>query len=175
MGYYPASFSLQPAEADNSSTSTATTASTVAAETILSSTIPTPTPTGWALPFYPSADVVQPNLATNGTVYGGGFVTGYFLNDTSTAVISIPSFKEYGDAIGTFSNSVGEFLQRSRAAGLSRVVVDLQQNSGGDTFLAIDTFQQVQLQHFLIFYHMLTTTLVLSTGNPFRWKPFTGP
>jgi hypothetical protein len=101
---------------------------------------PTRTPTGWAdVPAYPSfPDVVQPDLATD----GGGFITGYFLNDTSVAVLSIPSFEEYGDAIGTFSQTIAYFIANATNAGLKKVVIDLQQNFGGDEFLAIDAFKQ---------------------------------
>jgi Peptidase family S41 len=67
---------------------------------------------------------------------------GYFLNTTSISVLSIPSFDEYGDAINTFQSTITEFLTRSRAAGLQKVVIDLQQNVGGQSLLAIDTFKQ---------------------------------
>jgi hypothetical protein len=68
--------------------------------------------------------------------------SGYFLNSTSVSVLSIPSFDEYGDAVGTFQDTIGEFITRSKAAGLQKVVIDLQQNTGGQTLLAIDTFKQ---------------------------------
>ena len=67
---------------------------------------------------------------------------GYFLNASSISVLSIPSFDEYGDAVGTFQSTIGEFIIRSKAAGLKKVVIDLQQNMGGETLLAIDTFKQ---------------------------------
>jgi hypothetical protein len=69
-------------------------------------------------------------------------LTGYFLNSTSTSVLSIPSFDEYGDALNTFHNTIATFLSRSRAAGLQKIVIDLQQNVGGQSLLAIDTFKQ---------------------------------
>lgn len=88
---------------------------------------------------YPAfADVFQPDLS----LAGGGFLTGYFLNDSSTAVLSIPSFEEFGDAIGTFSNTTAEFISGAQDAGLTRVVLDLQQNTGGATLLAFDMFNQ---------------------------------
>lgn len=68
-------------------------------------------------------------------------LSGYFLNSTSISVLSIPSFEEYGDAIGTFTDSIAEFITRSKAAGLQKVVIDVQQNTGGQTLLAIDTFK----------------------------------
>ncbi|KAF2665081.1 hypothetical protein BT63DRAFT_406218 [Microthyrium microscopicum] len=94
--------------------------------------------TYWGVDAYPdNPDVVQPDLQTT----GGGFITGYFLNDSSIGVISIPSFDEYDDAIDTFSDTVGEFLDRSKAAGLKKIVIDLQQNTGGSALLAFDTFK----------------------------------
>ncbi|KAI9655312.1 MAG: hypothetical protein M1821_005459 [Bathelium mastoideum] len=87
---------------------------------------------------YPTAQMSQADLATT----GGGFLTGYFLNDTSLGVISIPSFEEYGDALDTFSNFIGNFLQRAKRAGMKKILVDVQQNGGGDVFLAIDAFKQ---------------------------------
>ncbi|GAB7350679.1 hypothetical protein MBLNU459_g1242t1 [Dothideomycetes sp. NU459] len=84
------------------------------------------------------ADVYQTDLG----VTRGGILTGYFLNDTSTAVLSVPSFDEYGDAIGTFSDTVSQFIAKAKAAGLQKVVIDLQQNGGGDIELAFDTFRQ---------------------------------
>ncbi|KAF2761056.1 hypothetical protein EJ05DRAFT_473618 [Pseudovirgaria hyperparasitica] len=87
---------------------------------------------------YPDPDVVQRDLS----VTGGGVLTGYFLNDSSTAVLSIPTFELYGYDIGNFSASVSEFITRAKEAKIKRVVIDLQQNPGGSVFLAYDTFKQ---------------------------------
>jgi hypothetical protein len=57
-------------------------------------------------------------------------------------VLSIPSFDEYGDALNTFQATVSEFITRSKAAGFQKVVIDLQQNIGGQPLLAIDTFKR---------------------------------
>jgi hypothetical protein len=101
---------------------------------------PVANPTSWDNPAYPdNPDIVQTDLATS----GGGFLTGYFLNDSSIGVLSIPSFLEYGDAVGTFSETVGDFLTRCKAAGLTKIVIDLQQNNGGSVLLAHDTFKHV--------------------------------
>lgn len=100
----------------------------------------TQTPTSWNNPAYPDhPDVVQYDFA----VTGGGFLSGYFLHDTSVAVLSISSFTEYGNAIETFSSMIDEFISKSRKNRLNKVVIDVQQNSGGDVFLAIDAFQKV--------------------------------
>jgi hypothetical protein len=75
-------------------------------------------------------------------LYGGGSLSGYFLEDYSLAVLSIPSFQEFGDAIGTFSGTVRDFIASSKAAGMEKFLIDLQQNYGGETLLAFDTFKQ---------------------------------
>lgn len=87
--------------------------------------------------FPPSPDVSQPNLSA------GGVLTGYFLHDIQTAVLSIPSFGAYDDDTYYFTVTITEFLKKSKAAGMKKILIDVQQNSGGDTFLAIDAFKQV--------------------------------
>jgi hypothetical protein len=67
---------------------------------------------------------------------------GYFLNSTSISVLSIPSFDEYDAALDTFQSTISDFIARSKAVGLQKVVIDLQQNTGGQPLLAIDTFKQ---------------------------------
>ena len=50
-----------------------------------------------------------------------------------------------GNDTETFSQTVGKFLSGSRAAGMQKILIDLQQNLGGDTLLAVDTFKHVCL------------------------------
>ncbi|KAL8992292.1 MAG: hypothetical protein Q9169_007213 [Polycauliona sp. 2 TL-2023] len=96
-----------------------------------------PQPTGWEyFPYPPNPVTVQPNLGF------GGVVTGYFLNDDVTAVLSIPSFGLSSEAILSFSDSVGEFIRKSKEAGKERMIIDLQRNGGGGTLLATDIFKQ---------------------------------
>lgn len=88
---------------------------------------------------YPdNPDVVQPDLS----IAGEGIVTGYFLHDISTGVLSIPSFDQYGGSVGNFSATVGRFIHGAAGANLSKVVIDLQQNTGGTVELVFDTFKQ---------------------------------
>lgn len=101
---------------------------------------PLSTTTSWSSisDAYPSnPDVSQPNLSA------GGVLTGYFLHEILTAVLSIPSFEAYDDDIVHFTDTITEFLKKSKAAGMKKILIDLQQNAGGDTFLAIDAFKQV--------------------------------
>ncbi len=133
LGFYPDSYDANApdpcAVSDNSGNSAAltTTANT-----------PIPTPTSWPDSAYPTtADIFQPNLYP----FGGGFVTGYFLKNISLAVLSIPTFSMSKNDTQTFSDTVGQFLNSSHAAGLKHVLIDLQANLGGDTLLAVDTFK----------------------------------
>ena len=131
LGLYPASF--QPDDPTSNSSLVPSASSTAASLPTAISTL-----TSWPDPAYPrNPDVVQPDLGLSGVL------TGYFFNESSTAVLSIPSFDVVGDAAANFSLTVTEFLVRSRDAGLKRVIIDLQQNAGGETLLAFDTFKQV--------------------------------
>ena len=98
----------------------------------------TAAPTAWPNYAYPQDPViVQPNLSE------GGVLTGYFLNG-SIAVLSIPTFDVFGDDEVSFSSTVGAFIKQSKDAGMTKIVIDLQQNYGGTRLLATDTFKQVR-------------------------------
>lgn len=84
---------------------------------------------------FPKADVWQANLTVD------GLLTGYFLRDESLAVLSIPTFWADGEAILEFDDTIKRFLGEAKAAGMSRVLIDLQQNAGGDIVLAYSTFK----------------------------------
>ncbi|KAL8698577.1 MAG: hypothetical protein Q9201_006494 [Fulgogasparrea decipioides] len=93
--------------------------------------------TSWEyFPYPPNPVTVQPNLGD------GGVVTGYFLNDGATAVLSIPSFDVNSESIISFSTTIGDFIQKSKDAGKERFIIDLQRNGGGGNLLATDTFKQ---------------------------------
>ena len=83
--------------------------------------------------------MAQPNLG----LLDGGVVSGYFLNDGISAILSIPSFDVTAEAVASFSTTIGEFLQKSTAAGRTRLIIDLQRNDGGGSLLAIDAFKHV--------------------------------
>lgn len=141
LGFYPASYDPESETSSGSaaSSSTASATATVTDTSLISTATATPTPSGWDNAAYPpTADVIQQGLGST------GWVTGYFFRDVSIGVLSIPSFQAYGDSVGDFSNTIGNFLQRSKEAGLKQIVIDLQQNSGGNTLLALDAFKQVR-------------------------------
>ena len=98
-----------------------------------------PTPTPWGSVAYPQNPIVaQPDLGDT----NGGVVTGYVLNDNVTAILSIPSFMLNPENAVSFSTTVQDFLTKSKAAGCTRVIIDLQRNEGGADLLATDTFKQ---------------------------------
>ena len=130
------------ATADVAETITSTPEATSDESLAASNTAPSipPTPSSWEYDPYPDNPVVsQPDLG----LLNGGVVTGYFLNDGVTAVLSIPSFDVTGEAVRTFSSTVGRFIKNSKAAGYSRIIIDVQKNGGGGgDLLATDTFRQ---------------------------------
>lgn len=97
------------------------------------------TPSSWSYAPFPSDPIVaQPNLGLD----NGGVVTGYFLNDGVTAVLSIPSFEVTSEAALSFSSTIGNFISQTKSAGLTRIIIDLQRNQGGSDLLAVDAFKQ---------------------------------
>ncbi|KAI1338347.1 hypothetical protein F5Y15DRAFT_416991 [Xylariaceae sp. FL0016] len=178
LGFYPASFDFRAESGD----STGDDASSSTTPVPTASTSATPTPSSWNSPAYPEIpDIAQPDLGT----YGGGFLSAYFLNSTSVSVLSIPSFDEFDAALNTFQATVDEFIKRSKQAGLQKVVIDLQGNTGGQVLLAFDTFRRFfpDIEPFagshLRAHHptdVSSTRLSAETGANFTsWEKFFGP
>jgi hypothetical protein len=91
------------------------------------------TVTSWENSAYPQKTIVhEKDLGSSGTL------TGYLLDDISTAVLSIPTFDS---DIDTFSGVIYNFIQRAYSA--DKVIIDLQQNTGGQVALALDAYRQV--------------------------------
>ncbi|MCJ1286363.1 hypothetical protein MMC26_005708 [Xylographa opegraphella] len=114
---------------------TATAATTIAAATATQDLGSPATPSAWpniAYPEYPLISEVD--------LGAGGVLTGYILDDGVTGVLSIPSFDPNNST--SFSATVGSFIQMCQAAGVKKIVIDLQQNYGGIRLLATDTFKQ---------------------------------
>ncbi|KAK4552583.1 hypothetical protein LTR86_010227 [Recurvomyces mirabilis] len=118
LGFYPASFNLSELTYDNS------TCQNVSSWT--NSTL------SYA---YPEPDVAQADLGCS------GYVTGYLLNDSSVAVLNLPTFWAVDTAIQQYVDAVQQFIQDATAAGKSKIVIDLQQNGGGDVLLAYTVFR----------------------------------
>ena len=94
------------------------------------------TPNTWNNSAYPSDPVIaEADLGLEGVL------SGYYLRQSLTAVLSIPNFQPGN--VTSFSSAVGDFLKASTADGMQKIVIDLQQNPGGISLLATDVFQQV--------------------------------
>lgn len=81
--------------------------------------------------------IAQPKLAYGD---GGGTVTGYFLDDKSVGVLSIPSFAAFGRDVGSFSSTIVNFISTAQERNVAKIVIDLQGNTGGLVLLAFTTF-----------------------------------
>lgn len=91
-----------------------------------------------SLAFPPNPIVAQPDLGD----VNGGVVTGYILNDNVTGVLSIPSFVSNSENAVSFTTTVQEFVAKIKAANCTRVIIDVQRNTGGSDLLATDTFRE---------------------------------
>ncbi|KAJ5511769.1 Interphotoreceptor retinol-binding [Penicillium expansum] len=135
LGWYPDSY--DPYNTTDDTTATGTPSSSIVSLPISTpgpSDVPSPEDTA---PYPPLVDIaMEPS-----SEFDGMSLRGYFLNQSSLAVLVIPSFTYYGESAESFSNAVKAFIQRSRRAGLRKVVIDVQQNAGGETLLAIETFK----------------------------------
>ena len=85
-------------------------------------------------PAYPDDPLVR---EANLRPVQSGIVTGYMLHDISTAVLSLPSFN--GDIVN-YNTATGDFFRRAKYA--NHVIVDLQQNTGGEELLALDVYHR---------------------------------
>jgi hypothetical protein len=88
---------------------------------------------------YPNDPVVVHN---NFSITGAGSVSGYILMNSSISVLSIPSFYQSGQSVKYFNDALTEFIGNVSSSKAKRIVIDLQQNSGGLVLLAILTFQR---------------------------------
>jgi hypothetical protein len=88
----------------------------------------------WTGGEYPPADITQDELASI------GWVTGYYLDDISTGVLSLPSFEQSSLAVLNFSTAVNDFIRGAKERSTSKIIIDLQGNSGGAILLALSTF-----------------------------------
>lgn len=128
---------VTPTATDSASTDDAAATSDSAIPTASASSLPS-----WEYFPYPSdPSVVQPDLGSP----NGGVITGYFLNDDTTAVLSIPSFAVNGEAIVSFSTTIAEFIRKAKNGRYTRIIIDVQRNGGSGHLLAVDTFKQVRL------------------------------
>ncbi|KAL9109652.1 MAG: hypothetical protein Q9227_005689 [Pyrenula ochraceoflavens] len=139
LGLPPASFddttSTTPSAATSTAAATSDTAAASSAATATATTWPEVNDLNFAYPDDPF--LAQSDLGNT------RLITGYLLHENSTAVLSIPSFYAPDSVTeDDFSQTISDFLAKSVSNGMTKVLIDLQGNTGGDTFLAIDTFKQ---------------------------------
>jgi hypothetical protein len=72
----------------------------------------------------------------------GGFVSGYFLNSTNIAALSIPSFEAQQGEASYFDAAIIDFITTSQKANMKKIVIDLQSNYGGSPLMATDRFKR---------------------------------
>ena len=111
--------------------SPAATSQSVPTSTI-SSLIPGPTVPGYPYPVVKHSEDV---------------VSGYFLNGTDVGDVAVLAIPSYGPVSKggpvEFQKVVSTFLKEARQAGKTKLVVDVQTNSGGIINLGLDTFAQL--------------------------------
>ncbi|OJD30635.1 peptidase s41 family protein [Diplodia corticola] len=123
----PSDTSFHNGEPSSSAAATSTTSSTASAT---STTTTTSTPA----PGYPPPVIRQAN----------NLIGGYYLPApyTSVAVLSVPSFVGSSQQ-AAFQSTARSFLAAARAAGKTKLVVDVSANGGGTILLGYDLFKQL--------------------------------
>ena len=122
---------------------------TVAAAPAANSTapLPKPAPTIQGYPF----PIVRDS--------GANTTSGYFLNGTgydNVAVLSVLAFSPAGNIgaveyLSNFQSTVSSFLSQSKAAGKTKLIVDVSANGGGFVLAGFELFAQVR-QYLLFLY-----------------------
>ncbi|PQE32043.1 peptidase S41 family protein [Rutstroemia sp. NJR-2017a WRK4] len=86
---------------------------------------------------YPTPVVIHPD----------GYVSGYFLNGTKTAVLVMQGFIDADesdpDTMILQQDTIKTFLAKCKSAQMEKLIVDVQGNGGGDIFNGYDAFKQL--------------------------------
>ena len=96
-----------------------------------------------------STSAYQPTIAYPTPIirHSEGDIAGYYIDDPdydSVAVLSVPSFQGSGSGgIPEFQQVAQTFLTESKAAGKTKLVIDLSANGGGTILLGYDLFKQL--------------------------------
>lgn len=115
-----------PSSAPSNSTPTVLTTQVSYSAVPTQTAIPAPTA-------YPAPLVIADDLS----------IAGYFPEEnTDLAVLSIPTFAPTGGTV-QFEDVVRELLASAKAAGKTRLIIDLRGNGGGTVLLAYDLFKQL--------------------------------
>jgi hypothetical protein len=122
--FCPSAVGISSSTNTSSSTSTATATATATAQALVDA----------ALPGYP-----DPVVVSSDTVVSGYFLDGEGFEDV--AVLALTSFDPSSTV--EFHEKVQDFLAAAVAAGMKKLVVDVQANGGGYILQGYDTFRQL--------------------------------
>ena len=78
--------------------------------------------------------------------HSDNLIAGYYLDDAAyddVAVLSVPSFVGSDGSVPEFQQVAQTFLAESKAAGKTKLVIDLSANGGGTVLLGYDLFKQL--------------------------------
>lgn len=90
-------------------------------------------------------------------------------HEIEKAVLSIPSFEAYGRDIIHFTATIRDFLKKSKAAGMTKVLIDVQQNAGGILFWRLMHSKRVFRPQILFMILKLMMLLIRSRYWPL-WR-----
>lgn len=114
-------------------------------------------------PIYPVTEDTFTNLYTKPVfVSNDTIISLYYLTDKgyqNVAVLSIMQFYPIDGDIANYQASIEHCLSNSKAAGKTRLIIDLQGNGGGYPILAADTFRQ-------LFPHIIQDFIYRRIENP---------
>ena len=97
-------------------------------------TTPTPTPSATIVPGYPPPVVISHDY----------IVSGYYLNSTENSDVAVLSMITFEPKIPReFQSVVQNFLADAKAAGKTKLVIDVSANGGGIILQGYDTFRQL--------------------------------
>ncbi|KAL4913714.1 hypothetical protein BDW62DRAFT_205276 [Aspergillus aurantiobrunneus] len=149
LGFYPASY-LEALQA-----SSQTTSGFSAVPSSVPSSVPSPSESATAseTEVFDAAYPPNPDVMLSDSSYNDGLPQGYFVNDSSLAVITMPQYFSYSNNARAFTDTIRQFLIQSQEAGLKRVIIDLQQNKGGQALFGNRILQagQLRMLHALFF------------------------
>lgn len=89
--------------------------------------------------FPKTPNIKRPQLGSD----GANIITGYFYDDISTSVLSIPHFDQYEEELADFGELLTEFMAGAGNNNLAYVILDLQKNWGGSTASALLLFREL--------------------------------
>jgi hypothetical protein len=106
-----------------------------------SSSSPSPTSSGSSSSSTPSN---VPGYPVPEVVSSDGVISGYFLNSTRNSDVAVLSMLDFAPWIpAEFQSVMQTFISQAKAAGKTKLVIDLSANGGGDILLGYDAFRQL--------------------------------